>query len=236
MRTKHCGFSGFIYIFCEWIGRQSVVRRLCLAESPIVRCIPAHLCGKMNRRKLWKERLTVRINGYHGKCPIRSFKWRKHVTIGDSLAFFRWAFVGWLLTSIQSISRCRSAFKLLEINDKANILVPGKTVVDCGAAPGSWTQIAVEKTNANGKDKRHPAGFVIGLDLLNIYPIEVSVAEIDSKWKRLTSFGIFRAPMCWAMQIFGCQKHRSWWKIYWMDVRSTACCPTWRRTQLASVH
>lgn len=61
-----------------------------------------------------------------------------------------------------------------------NILAPGKTVIDCGAAPGSWTEIAVEKTNALGKDKRQPTGFVIGLDLLHIYPIEVSDSEFDS--------------------------------------------------------
>lgn len=66
------------------------------------------------------------------------------------------------------------------MNEKANILAPGKTVIDCGAAPGSWTEIAVEKTNSNGKNKRQPTGFVIGLDLLNIYPIEVSGDEFDS--------------------------------------------------------
>ena len=42
--------------------------------------------------------------------------------------------------------RCRSAFKLLEIDDKYNIFHPGATVIDCGAAPGSWTQVAVERT------------------------------------------------------------------------------------------
>lgn len=67
---------------------------------------------------------------------------------------------------------------MLEINEKWNILAPGKTVIDCGAAPGSWTEIAVEKTNANGNDKREPIGFVIGLDLLNIYPIKVSAVFV----------------------------------------------------------
>lgn len=64
------------------------------------------------------------------------------------------------------------------MNEKANILMPGNTVIDCGASPGSWTEIAVEKTNANGKDREKPVGFVIGLDLLNIYPIEVSSVSI----------------------------------------------------------
>ncbi|XP_031635911.1 rRNA methyltransferase 2, mitochondrial-like [Contarinia nasturtii] len=68
--------------------------------------------------------------------------------------------------------RCRSAFKLLEINEKTKILQPGQTVIDCGASPGSWTEIAVNETNANGKMKNKPKGFVIGIDLLSIHPIE----------------------------------------------------------------
>ena len=47
--------------------------------------------------------------------------------------------------------RCRSAFKLLEINERYNLLKPGQCVIDCGAAPGSWTQVAVSKTNSDQK-------------------------------------------------------------------------------------
>ena len=46
--------------------------------------------------------------------------------------------------------RCRSAFKLLEIDDKHRLLKPGARVVDCGAAPGAWSQIAVQRVNASG--------------------------------------------------------------------------------------
>lgn len=70
--------------------------------------------------------------------------------------------------------RCRSAFKLLEIDERVKLLHPGETVIDCGAAPGSWTEIAVEKTNANSKIKNKPVGTVIGIDLLAIHPIEVN--------------------------------------------------------------
>lgn len=47
--------------------------------------------------------------------------------------------------------RCRSAFKLLEIDDKHKILAPGLRVVDCGAAPGAWSQVAVKRVNATGE-------------------------------------------------------------------------------------
>lgn len=49
--------------------------------------------------------------------------------------------------------RCRSAFKLLEIDDKLHILRPGLAVLDCGAAPGAWSQVAVERVNALGTGK-----------------------------------------------------------------------------------
>ncbi|XP_020292071.1 rRNA methyltransferase 2, mitochondrial [Pseudomyrmex gracilis] len=67
--------------------------------------------------------------------------------------------------------RCRSAFKLLEINDRFKIFSPGLTVMDCGAAPGSWTQVAVNLTNANGK-KNGPVGKVYAIDKLPFYPVE----------------------------------------------------------------
>lgn len=46
--------------------------------------------------------------------------------------------------------RCRSAFKLLEIDDKFHLLQPGYSVVDCGSAPGAWSQVAVERVNSAG--------------------------------------------------------------------------------------
>lgn len=47
--------------------------------------------------------------------------------------------------------RCRSAFKLLEIDDQHSILKPGLKVLDCGAAPGSWSQVAAKRVNSEGK-------------------------------------------------------------------------------------
>jgi len=53
----------------------------------------------------------------------------------------------------QESYRCRSAFKLLEIDEKFNILKPGYIVLDCGSAPGSWSQVAVRRVNADGAGK-----------------------------------------------------------------------------------
>lgn len=59
--------------------------------------------------------------------------------------------------------RCRSAFKLMEIDDKYKILRQGHTVVDCGCSPGSWSQVAVQRTKG---------GTVVGVDLLQVHPLE----------------------------------------------------------------
>ncbi|KAJ7421372.1 hypothetical protein BTVI_18425 [Pitangus sulphuratus] len=77
--------------------------------------------------------------------------------------------------SKQQHYRCRSAFKLLEIDDKLHILRPGLSVLDCGAAPGAWSQVAVQRVNALGTDPAVPTGFVLGVDLLQISPLEGAV-------------------------------------------------------------
>ena len=72
--------------------------------------------------------------------------------------------------------RSRAAFKLLEINKKFNILKFGDSVIDLGCAPGGWSQVAVEKTNANLDQLNKKKGRVIGIDLKPI--LSVNGAEI----------------------------------------------------------
>jgi 23S rRNA (uridine2552-2'-O)-methyltransferase len=47
--------------------------------------------------------------------------------------------------------RARSAYKLLEICEKHGLLRPGQAVLDLGAAPGSWSQVAVERVGGTGR-------------------------------------------------------------------------------------
>ena len=61
--------------------------------------------------------------------------------------------------------RGRAAFKILELNEKFNFLLPGSKVVDLGCAPGGWSQVAVELVNALGVKKNIKIGSVIGIDL-----------------------------------------------------------------------
>ena len=61
--------------------------------------------------------------------------------------------------------RGRAAFKILELNEKFNFLIPGSKVVDLGCAPGGWSQVAVDLVNAIGTKKNAKVGSVIGIDL-----------------------------------------------------------------------
>jgi 23S rRNA (uridine2552-2'-O)-methyltransferase len=62
--------------------------------------------------------------------------------------------------------RSRAAFKLAEIDDKHHLLRPGMTVVDLGAAPGGWSQIAAQRVKVMaGK------GRVVAVDLVEVEPI-----------------------------------------------------------------
>jgi 23S rRNA (uridine2552-2'-O)-methyltransferase len=71
--------------------------------------------------------------------------------------------------------RSRAAYKLLEIDDKHRLLRPGQRVVDLGAAPGGWSQVAARRVGS--PDGR---GRVVGIDLLPIDPMPgVEFVELD---------------------------------------------------------
>lgn len=59
--------------------------------------------------------------------------------------------------------RSRAAYKLLEIDARDRLLKPGQTVVDLGAAPGSWCQVVANRQKGQGR--------LIGIDLLPVAPM-----------------------------------------------------------------
>jgi len=62
--------------------------------------------------------------------------------------------------------RARSAFKLIEIDDRYHLLAPGKRVVDLGAAPGGWSRIAAERVRSTDADP-----LVVAVDYLDMDPL-----------------------------------------------------------------
>ena len=60
----------------------------------------------------------------------------------------------------------RAAYKLIEIDDRYHILKPGDRVVDLGAAPGGWCQVAVARVGSSADDIR-----VVGIDYLGMEPV-----------------------------------------------------------------
>jgi 23S rRNA (uridine2552-2'-O)-methyltransferase len=68
--------------------------------------------------------------------------------------------------------RSRSAYKLIEIDERDKVLKPGMLVVDLGAAPGGWSQVAAKRVGAKGG--------VVAIDLLPVEPIAgVTVLQAD---------------------------------------------------------
>ncbi len=71
--------------------------------------------------------------------------------------------------------RSRAAFKLAQLDDRYALIAPGARVVDLGAAPGGWTQFAVERAKS-----REGRGRVVAVDLVPVEPIPgAEILEID---------------------------------------------------------
>lgn len=88
--------------------------------------------------------------------------------------------------------RARSAFKLLDIQEKFRLIRPGQTLVDLGAAPGSFLQVILELVG--------PEGQVLGLDLQEIDPFEeknvhtevVDILETGKVLETLAHYGLHK--------------------------------------------
>jgi 23S rRNA (uridine2552-2'-O)-methyltransferase len=71
--------------------------------------------------------------------------------------------------------RSRAAYKLIELDDKHKLLKPGERIIDLGAAPGGWSQVAAARVGP-----REGRGRVIAIDLLEMDPIEgVEFRQMD---------------------------------------------------------
>ncbi len=107
-----------------------------------------------------RRHLSVRVRKARGR-KISSYRWLSR-QLNDP--FVRQARLDGL--------RSRAAYKLAELDDRYRFLAPGKLVADLGCHPGGWTQIAVERVNANARLAGKPVGRVLGLDIREMEPVE----------------------------------------------------------------
>lgn len=83
--------------------------------------------------------------------------------------------------------RSRAAFKLIELDDKHHVLTSGALVLDLGAAPGGWSQVAAERVGAKGH--------VIAADILKMAPlpgvtaIQADLRDLAAAEQMLSSLG-----------------------------------------------
>lgn len=110
------------------------------------------------------------LGGEGGSSSARDLKQRVKTARGRKISSTNWLkrqlndpYVG---LAKKEGYRCRSAFKLLEIDDKYKFLKPGGAVVDLGAAPGGWSQIAAARTKAD-----EGRGRVVAIDLHEVEAI-----------------------------------------------------------------
>lgn len=71
--------------------------------------------------------------------------------------------------------RSRAAYKLIEVDDRYHLLKRGQRVIDLGAAPGGWCQVAADRVGSTDEDVR-----VVGIDYLDVDPIPgVTLLKMD---------------------------------------------------------
>jgi 23S rRNA (uridine2552-2'-O)-methyltransferase len=108
--------------------------------------------------------------GRGGEGPGRKLAVRVRTAKGRKLASTRWLQRQLNDPYVEEAKRrgyrSRAAFKLAEINDKHRLLRPGMTVVDLGAAPGGWSQIAAQRVRVMAGQGR-----VVAVDLAAMEPI-----------------------------------------------------------------
>src|SRR5262249_2064070 len=116
---------------------------------------PEPMMGRPRQKK-------IRVRGGK-KCSVSSGQWLKRHLNDHYVAGGK-----------REGMRSRAAYKPIEIDDKARFLRKGSRVVDLGAAPGGWSQIAAQRVGAREQ------GRVIAIDILAMEPVPgVDFIELD---------------------------------------------------------
>jgi 23S rRNA (uridine2552-2'-O)-methyltransferase len=120
--------------------------------------------GKRGKKAAGSRPLKVRLKTAQGRT-VSSQHWLERQLNDPYVAAAKRE--GW---------RSRAAFKLLQIDEQAKLLEPGMHIVDLGAAPGGWSQVAAKKVRAGEPG----GGQVIAIDISEMEPIpHVTILHAD---------------------------------------------------------
>lgn len=89
--------------------------------------------------------------------------------------------------------RSRSAYKLIQMNEKFHFLKKNAVVVDLGAAPGSWSQVVIERVNPDGVAN---LSRVIAVDVKEIEPISGVTVLSEADIFQAETLNRIKAALC----------------------------------------
>ena len=89
--------------------------------------------------------------------------------------------------------RSRASYKLLQLDEKYNLITKSSLIFDLGCAPGGWSQVAVDLVNSLGVKKNSEIGSVIGIDLQEVealpgatfYQLDFMASDADVEVKNI---------------------------------------------------
>ena len=117
-----------------------------LGDEPQIRRV------KTDKKKVADRELTVKVKTARGR------------KLGSKLWLERQLNDPFVSRAKKEGYMSRAAYKLIELDDKFSLLKPGGRIVDLGAAPGGWCQVAVQRTDGTGK--------VVGIDYLEMEDVQ----------------------------------------------------------------
>jgi 23S rRNA (uridine2552-2'-O)-methyltransferase len=107
---------------------------------------------KADKKKVSDRELSVKVKSARGR------------KLGSTLWLQRQLNDPFVARAKKEGYKSRAAYKLIELDEKFGLLKPGGRIVDLGAAPGGWCQVAVQRTKGQGK--------VVGIDYLEMEDVQ----------------------------------------------------------------